>query len=104
MSPAPAFADVLVPRHLRRAFTYRIPAPLRQHLAVGSRVLVPFGPSTIQGVVIALAVAPPPSFSKPAAVGRLKEIIALADDAGASVAPPDLLELTRLVADQYLAP
>ena len=104
MSPAPTFADVLVPRHLRRTFTYRIPAPLRPQLVVGSRVLVPFGPSTIQGVVIALAATPPPSFSKPAAVGRLKEIIALADGAEASVAPPDLLELTRLVADQYLAP
>nr|MBI3614402.1 hypothetical protein [Nitrospirota bacterium] len=103
-SPDPAFADVLVPRHLRRAFTYRVPAPLRRQLAVGSRVLVPFGPSTIQGVVIALAATPPPSFSKPAAVARLKEIIALADDAEASVAPPDLLELSRLVAEQYLAP
>lgn len=95
---------MLVPRHLRRAFTYRIPAPLRQQLAVGSRVLVPFGPSTIQGVVIALAATPPPSFSKPAAVGRLKEIIALADGTEAGGAPPDLLELTRLVAERYLAP
>lgn len=101
---APTFADVLVPRHLRRAFTYRVPAPLRRQLRVGSRVLVPFGPSTVQGVVIALAVTPPPSFSKPAAVGRLKEILALADEQEASVAAPDLLELTRLVAEQYLTP
>ncbi len=100
----PTFADVLVPRHLRRAFTYRVPAPLRRQLMVGSRVLVPFGPSTVQGVVIALAATPPPSFSKPAAVGRLKEILVLADEQEAGVAAPDLLELTRLVADQYLTP
>ena len=100
----PTFADVLVPRHLRQAFTYRVPAPLRRQLRVGSRVLVPFGPSTVQGVVIALAATPPPSFSKPAVVGRLKEILALADEQEASVAAPDLLELTRLVAEQYLTP
>lgn len=100
----PAFADVLVPRHLRRAFTYRVPAPLRRQLMVGSRVLVPFGPSTVQGVVIALAATPPPSFFKPAALGGLKEILALADEQEAGVAAPDLLDLTRLVAERYLTP
>lgn len=102
--PESTFADVLVPRHLRRAFTYRVPVPLRRQLTVGSLVLVPFGPSTVQGVVIALGAAPSASFFKPAAAGRVKDILALADGQETGVAAPDLLELTRLVADQYLVP
>ncbi|MFM8552892.1 MAG: primosomal protein N' [Nitrospiraceae bacterium] len=100
----PSFAEVLVPRHLRRTFTYRIPPHIREQLAAGSRVLVPFRPSTVQRVVIDLAATPPAAFSKPAAIGRLKDILALADEAEASMAPADLLELTRLVAERYLTP
>lgn len=103
-SPDPAFAEVLVPRHLRQTFTYRIPAPLRQHVAVGSRVLVPFGASTIRGVVIDLTPTPPPAFSKPAAMARLKDILSLAEGQDGGIASPDLLDLTRLVSERYLAP
>lgn len=102
-SQNPAFADVLVPRHLRRAFTYRVPAQLHGRIAVGSFVLVPFGPSTLKGLVVALSETPAPSFFKPASAGRLKEILSLVDDQEAGAAP-DLLELTRLVAERYLTP
>ncbi|MBI3355633.1 MAG: hypothetical protein HY038_02450 [Nitrospirae bacterium] len=37
------YADVIVPRHIAKAFTYLVPAALAQALEVGHRVLVPFG-------------------------------------------------------------
>ncbi|MDE3224961.1 MAG: primosomal protein N' [Nitrospirota bacterium] len=95
---------MLVPRHLRQTFTYRIPAPLRQHVTVGSGVLVPFGASTIRGVVIDLTPTPPPAFSKPVAMARLKDILSLAAGQDGGIASPDLLDLTRLVSERYLAP
>jgi len=97
-----SFADVLIPRHLRRAFTYRIPTHLRERLAVGSRVVVPFGPSTVQGVVVTVSATRLPS--KHPAFHQMKDILALVDGEPGSAAPSDLMELTRRVADYYLAP
>ncbi len=58
MSPdAPACAEVLLDlpaRSADRRLTYWIPHPLRTSLRVGSRVLVPLGPRTARGFVIAL--------------------------------------------------
>ncbi|MEW6542871.1 MAG: primosomal protein N' [Nitrospirota bacterium] len=99
------YAEVVVPRHLYRSFTYLIPDRLRGQVGVGSLVLVPFGPSRIQGVIVALPErltgtvgAGGPS------IGRLREILPPADGTSPTEVPPELLELTRLVADRYLAP
>jgi primosomal protein N' (replication factor Y) len=104
-SPLPEFADVLVPRRLNRSFTYAIPVRLRGRLKVGSRVRVPFGSTTLQGMVIALAAQPPhaPRLRGPDA-RRLREILAILDEAPETELSQDLLDLTRQVADYYLAP
>ena len=98
------YADVLVPRRLDYPFTYRIPISLLGQIGIGSRVLVPFGPSTIEGVVVAFRIEPPGSSEGTAGTSpSLREIIQLLGDA-AEALPPDLLDLTRLLAERYIAP
>lgn len=46
------FCDVSVPAPLDRPFTYRLPETLRHRVKAGSRVLVPFGPRKLTGVVL----------------------------------------------------
>lgn len=105
---APAYAEVVVPRHLHRSFTYAVPAGLRGRLLVGSRVLVPFGPGMLGGVVVSLATQAPSGdavrHARRPALERWREIQALLDEAPEPVVSPELLALTRLVSDRYLAP
>ncbi len=96
----PLYADVIIPRHLARTFTYLVPARLRHRTQVGSRVLVPFGRSVLQGVVVAVADQPPAE----SALKRLREIRSLLDQDRGPELSPELLELSRLVAERYLAP
>ena len=42
-SEAPLYCDVSLPVPLDQAFTYRLPETIRHRIAVGCRVLVPFG-------------------------------------------------------------
>ena len=102
---APLHADVIVPRHLHRTFTYRIPESLRPHVRVGSLVRVPLGPSTVQGVVVTVSSTGPPLSTGPRVTPiRVRDIIAMADESGDGTIPADILELTRLVSEYYLAP
>lgn len=99
--PLPLYADVLVPRHIARSFTYRIPAALRPTITVGQRVVVPFGNATLDAAVIALSSHPP---AGPHAA-RLKEILSSsADTAEPPWLPANLFELSRRVAERYAAP
>lgn len=105
---SPVCADVIVPRHLNRAFTYSIPARWLTQVRVGSQVRVPFGPSTLHGVVVSLSFQPSGS-REPGGTGvhpsrRLREIASLLDETTDGAVSPQLLELTRLVAERYLAP
>ncbi len=99
-----AYADVIVPRHLDRAFTYVVPSELRPRVRVGSVVLVPFGASKLRGLVVALAAAPPAPWKTGRGNGRLREIVSLCDGPPDGALDPGLLELTRLVSERYLAP
>ncbi len=102
---APLHADVIVPRHLHRTFTYRIPDTLRSRVEVGSLVRVPLGPSTVSGVVVTVSSASLPLSGPPRATPiRIRDILAVADESGDGTIPEDILQLTRLVSDHYLAP
>ncbi len=94
------YADVIVPRHIAKAFTYRVPVTLAQTIAIGRRVLVPFGRSVLEGVVISLNNHLETEI-KPASI---KEILSLDHDGQASTLPPALFELSRKIADYYVAP
>ncbi|MEE8492805.1 MAG: primosomal protein N' [Nitrospirales bacterium] len=100
-----AFADVLVPRHLNRPFTYRVPNHLQDRLQVGSVVRIPFGPSTVQGVVVSLSTAAATSALAPGlAMGRLREVLSVQEGANGPSIDADLLDLARSVSAHYLTP
>jgi primosomal protein N' (replication factor Y) (superfamily II helicase) len=94
------YADVIVPRHITKAFTYIVPAALAQTLAVGQRVLVPFGRTMLEGAVIALSDQPPTGMK----AAYLKEIRSLADGTDVQDLSPGRFELTRTIAEYYVAP
>lgn len=50
----PEYAEVALPVPLRRTFTYRLPAGLREEIGIGSRVLVPFGKRRLTGYAVVL--------------------------------------------------
>jgi len=94
------YAEVIVPRHIAKAFTYLVPPTLAQTIAIGRRVLVPFGRTVLEGVVISLSnhlVTEIKSRS-------IREIHSLDCEGQASTLPPELFELSRKVAEYYVAP
>lgn len=99
-SPEVCYADVIVPRHLTGPFTYRIPANLRSSLRIGHRVLVPFGSSILEGAVTALTHSLPQGLDRT----RLKEIRGLFRGAHSAKVPVSLLDLSRRIAEEYVAP
>ena len=104
----PACADVVLPRHLYRVFTYLVPAHLQPLVRIGSRVQVPFGHATLQGMVVKLGSHADPALkSTGRGTGshpiRLREIDALAEDTDEAT-PQELMTLSRLIAEYYVAP
>lgn len=94
------YADVLIPRHIAQPFTYFVPCELTHRLKIGHRVLVPFGRVAVEAVVIAL------SHERPAALPSmpLKEIRTLLSPEEEAVLVGPVLELSRKVAQEYIAP
>ena len=94
------YADVIVPRHIEKAFTYRVPPSLAQAIAIGHHVLVPFGRMVLRGVVISLS----HHLATETKSASLREIRSLAHDGETSKLSPTLFELSRKIADYYVAP
>lgn len=94
------YADVIVPRHIAKAFTYIVPAVLAQTVSIGRKVLVPFGRTMLEGAVIALNDRAPRGIE----TANLKEIHSLADDAHDTQPAAVRLELSRAIAEYYVAP
>jgi len=94
------YADVIVPRHISKSFTYFVPPHLVKVLDIGHWVLVPFGRAVLQGVVISLSPHPPAGMARAA----LKAIRSPALDAEAGKLPFILFELSRKIAEHYVAP
>lgn len=94
------YADVIVPRHVEGPFTYLVPSRLQACLRIGQLVLVPFGRSLLQGAVVSLASSPPQGFE----AARLKEISSLLSDDASTDLPIALFNLSKWVAEQYVAP
>lgn len=96
----PLYADVIVPRHIAKVFTYIVPVPLAQAIAIGRKVLVPFGRTILEGAVIALSTQAPRDME----TVQLKEIRSLADDSADAGPAAARLELARMIAEHYVAP
>lgn len=89
------FAEVVFDRPLEHAYTYTVPDALRGQLAVGKRVLAPFGrgDKATHGFCVGITDQAP--------VGRaLKSLQGVLDED--ALLTPSLLKLTRWLADYYL--
>ena len=99
------FADVVFPQRRYQVFTYRIPVRLQGQLQVGSRVLVPLGRASAQGLIFSLSQDfLPPSEREGLSQDKLREISALIDTSSDSTLDPLLITLASQVGDYYLAP
>jgi primosomal protein N' (replication factor Y) (superfamily II helicase) len=84
--------EVALPLPLQCTFTYRLPegAPVP---ARGVRVLVPFGPRRVIGLVTGIATTLPET---------MKDVVEVLDEV--PLAPPPLLDLAAWMSEHYLAP
>jgi primosomal protein N' (replication factor Y) len=97
---SPQYAQVAVPVHLRKLFTYRLPNSMRDQARPGSRVMVQLGNKPTAGYIVALI--PQLRAGTSLIESEIKEVQELLD-----VDPPltqEVLQLTRWVADYYAAP
>jgi primosomal protein N' (replication factor Y) (superfamily II helicase) len=97
---ASQFAQIAVPVHLRKLFTYRLPPSMQRSAQVGSRVMVQLGTKSMPGYIVALLSRLRSGTSL--VESEIKEVQELLD-----VDPPlttEVLELTRWVAEYYAAP
>jgi primosomal protein N' (replication factor Y) len=98
-APPPAqqaglFAEVVFDRPLDHAYTYAVPDSLRGAIAVGKRVQAPFGKGdkATVGYCVGLTEAAPER--------AVKEVTRVLDEE--ALLTPDLMRLTRWMADYYL--
>src|SRR5215470_15677945 len=99
-APVGQYVQVAVPIHLRKLFTYRLPASMRAAARVGSRVMVQLGTKPTTGYIVALL--PKLRWGTSLIESEIKDVQELLD-----VDPPlgaEVLEITRWVADYYAAP
>jgi primosomal protein N' (replication factor Y) (superfamily II helicase) len=88
------FCDVALPVPVDQLFTYSLPQSLAEQTLPGCRVLAPFGPRKLTGVVLHVHDRPPEQSVKP--------ILKLID--AAPVLDDELLKLARWIAEYYCAP
>ncbi len=94
MPDAPCYAQVTVTLPLSGPYTYRVPKSLVSQVALGSRVLVPFGRRTVTGYITA--------FAPPKKKMRIKEIIDTLDPC--PLFTPGMIPLFEWIARYYMAP
>src|SRR5918995_1734196 len=94
------FAQVALPVHLRKLFTYKLPESMRQTGQVGSRVAVRLGNKPMTGYIVALL----PKLREGTSLieSELKEVEELLDVEPSLTA--EVVELARWVAEYYAAP
>ena len=88
------YCDVSLPVPLDQLFTYALPETLRHRVHAGSRIVVPFGPRKLTGVILRCHDEPP---SVPT-----REALRLIDSE--LVLGAELLALGRWIANYYCAP
>src|SRR5258708_886664 len=88
------FCDVSVPVPLDQAFTYALPEPRRHRVARGCRVLAPFGPRKLTGVVLRCHDDPPEM--------EAREVLRLLD--AQPVLDDELMALGKWIGSYYCAP
>lgn len=93
--PEAALVKVAVAAPVRRLFTYRLPAELRDRVEIGSRVAVPFGRRKLAGFVVEITSRAPRDTA-------IKEVAGLLD--AEPIFSPELLAFLREASSYYLHP
>ncbi len=88
------YVDVVFDRPLDQAYSYAVPEPFRDLVAVGKRLKVPFGRGDKATIGFCVRV------TETAPQRQVKELLQVLDDE--ALLTPDLLRLTRWMADYYL--
>jgi primosomal protein N' (replication factor Y) len=96
----PRFAQVALPVHLRKFFTYRLPQSMQHTARTGARVIVRLGSKPMTGYIVALL--PQLRAGTSLVESELKEVEKLLDVEPSLTA--EVLEITRWVADYYAVP
>lgn len=98
------YADVILPVPLNVTFTYRVPPHLAARVAIGSRVIVPFGlRKMLTGIITALRDTATTAGGAPLPAGlNVKDVIEVPDAAPVVIRPQ--LRLWQWMAEYYLAP
>lgn len=89
------FIDVILPVPFGNKFTYLLPDELIDKVNIGARVIVPFGPRKLTGVIIATE-------TKPENTLRIRSISRLVDEKG--LFPNEILKLWQWIAFYYMSP
>jgi primosomal protein N' (replication factor Y) len=96
----PQYAEVAVPVHVSSTFIYRLPLSLRHMAQTGARIVVPLGRRFVTGYIVALLDNLRPGSSlQESEIKEAKDVL----DA-VPLVTPELLQLTRWVAEYYVAP
>ena len=89
------YASVIIPRPLDGTFTYRVPENLQAIIAVGMRVVVPFGPRRfITGIVESI------SPLQPADLSQIKDIDSILDSSPTVIHPQ--IKFWHWLSDYYM--
>lgn len=95
------FAEVAIPLNVFQTFTYALPASFAAQAKAGARVLVPFGKQLLTAYIVALHETLAEA-GQEADAYEIKEVEELFDTA--PLVTPEMLELTKWIADYYYAP
>ncbi|MDE6333130.1 MAG: primosomal protein N' [Muribaculaceae bacterium] len=91
------YVSVIIPRPLEGTFTYRVPPQLESRVAVGKRVIVPFGPRRyVTGITESI------HFTRPADVASIKDVTDILDESPTVIHPQ--IKLWHWLADYYMCP
>ena len=95
---SPLFVEVAVPLHVSKTFLYRLP-PHTPTCEPGTRILVPLGRNLVTGFVVGLHSVVPSELGL--AEEEIKEAETVIDSVPVCI--PEILDITRWVADYYLS-
>lgn len=99
-APGHQYAEVAVPVHVSSTFIYRLPVSKRQVAQTGSRIVVPLGRKFVTGYIVAMLEDLPAGTNlQESAIKDAKDVLDVIP-----LVTLELLQLTRWVADYYLAP
>jgi len=98
-SSDPLYAEVAVPLHVSKTFIYRLPANASD-AQPGERILVPLGRSMVTGYIVGLLTDLPTDLGLVDA--EIKDADRVID--AVPICTPEILEITRWVAEYYASP